>query len=105
MSAPRSGGLLGPPTARLKFVCPGRSGHALPFRDLYPSVETVPRHAGLATNHGATLVTVTVMDQSGNRIDGAHVTLTTDNCTFVSDGRRNRYISPAAGGKTVTIYV
>ena len=91
----------------IDLACPGQADTAT-ISTLYPSLETQPATAGVAINHGETPVTVTVLDQSGNRIDGANVTLTTDNCTFQPDTNHPAnaaasYLSPAGGGQTVTI--
>ena len=84
-----------------KFVCPGVPDTAT-ISVLYPTLETNPSIAGVAINHGETPVTVTVLDQAGNRIDGAHVTLTTDDCTF-KPASSSDVFSPAGGGTTVDI--
>ena len=84
-----------------KFVCPGVPDTAT-ISVLYTTLETNPATAGVAINHGETPVTVTVKDQNGNPIDGAHVTLTTDDCTFQPSSTSDVF-SPAGGGKTVDI--
>jgi hypothetical protein len=92
----------------LKFVCPGVPDTAK-IAASPSTVETFPATAGIAANASMSKITVTVYDQDGNNLDGAHVTLTTDDCTFVSDGGDvsadlgGVAISPAGGGKTVDI--
>jgi hypothetical protein len=84
----------------VKFVCPGVPNTAK-ISAFPTSVETYPATYGIVSNASKSTITATVYDQDGDNLDDAHVTLTTDNCTFVAEG--SSYISPAGGGKTVDI--
>ena len=84
----------------LKFYCTGQADTAEIVANP-TSVEIAP----VGSEVSASTVRVTVEDQDGDRIDGAEVTFTTDNCTFRNtDPVGENPISPAGGGQTVTTY-
>jgi hypothetical protein len=91
----------------IKVLCIGQADSAS-IKTQRTTLETHP--TGVAPSGFAeSIITVTVEDQFGDRLDGVEVTLTTDNCTFARDpntlfGDAPSFISPAGGGKTVTIH-
>jgi hypothetical protein len=85
----------------LKFLCGGQADTAT-IATQRTQVETQP--TGVAPGgFGTSVITVTVLDQFGDRIDGVEVTFSTDNCQFRNtDPVGDTPISPAGGGTTVT---
>jgi hypothetical protein len=90
----------------VKFECPGLVDSA----EIDANPETV-EVSPVGSSSSFSLITVTTMDENGDRIDGAEVTFTTDNCTFRNTGSAFtgtagltsiEGISPAGGGTTVT---
>ncbi len=79
----------------LKFYCPGQADTAT-IATQYSKLET----SAATGSHDSSIITVTVEDQFGDRLDGAEVTFSTDNCKFDSASD----ISPAGGGTTVTTW-
>jgi hypothetical protein len=77
----------------VKFFCVGQADSAT-IAVSPATVEIVP----VGNSKGSSVVTVTVLDQDGQRLDGAEVTFTTDKCRFDGDDET----SPAGGGTTVT---
>jgi hypothetical protein len=83
-----------------KFFCYGQPDKAT-IAASRTTVETDPTEVD-SSSYGQSIITVTVEDQFGDRIDGAEVTFSTDNCTF--DATADGDITPAAGGTTVTVW-
>ncbi len=79
----------------LKFYCPGQADSAT-IATQYSKLET----SAATGSHDSSIITVTVEDQFGSRLDGAEVTYSTNNCKFDSASD----ISPAGGGTTVTTW-
>ena len=85
----------------LKFFCEGQAESAT-IATQRTTVETQPTDVG-PSGFGTSVITVTVLDQFGDRIDGVEVTFSTDNCQFRNtDPVGDSPISPAGGGTTVT---
>ena len=102
--APPSSGVIPPNTdlnytelggISLKFYCTGQADTAT-IASQYSKVETSAQTGSSSTS----IITVTVEDQFGDRMDGAEVTYSTNNCKFSSASD----ISPAGGGTTVTTW-
>jgi hypothetical protein len=107
----------------LKFRCEGQAESATISASPL-TVETVPAPVELLgnvlgispANVSQSLITVTVLDQFGRRLDGAEVTFTTDRCRFLTTlqtgtgpgapgtGGVQAGVSPAGGGTTVTTF-
>jgi hypothetical protein len=87
----------------LKFRCGGQAESATIAANP-TTVETQP--TGVTPGGlGSSTITVTVLDQFGDRLDGAEVTFSTDNCQFRNtDPVGDNPISPAGGGTTVTTF-
>jgi hypothetical protein len=87
----------------IKFRCGGEAESATIAANP-TTVETQP--TGVAPSGlGQSTITVTVLDQFGDRLDGAEVTFTTNNCQFRNtDPVGDNPISPAGGGTTVTTF-
>jgi hypothetical protein len=79
----------------VKFFCAGQAESAT-IAASPSTVEIVP----VGSSKGSSTITVTVLDQDGDRLEHAEVTFTTNKCKF--DGDSNT--SPAGGGTTVTTY-
>jgi hypothetical protein len=85
-----------------KFLCGGQADSA-EIKTQRTTLETHPTGIG-PSGFGESLITVTVEDQFGDRLEHAEVTFTTDNCTFKNHEDSDAPISPAGGGKTVTTF-
>ncbi len=90
--------------ATAKFYCTGQAESAT-IATQYSTLESSPA----AGSHDESIITVTVEDQFGDRIDGVEVELTTTDCKLKSDGGDDipggsNPIAPAAGGTSVTVY-
>jgi hypothetical protein len=88
-----------------KFRCEGQADTA-EIKAQRTTVETEPTNVA-PNGFGTSLITVTVFDQFGDRLDGANVTFTTDNCTFTNPEAENEDDSgtdPEAGGTTVETF-
>jgi hypothetical protein len=83
----------------LKFFCGGQADAA----EIMANPETVETNP-VGSSKSSSIITVTVEDQSGARIDGVTVHFTTDNCKFSNPESANADdtgISPAGGGTSV----
>jgi hypothetical protein len=88
----------------LKFLCVGQAESAT-IATQRTTVETQPTDVA-PSGFGTSVITVTVLDQNGDRIDGAEVTFSTDNCQFrnTTPDEGDNPITPAGGGTTVTTF-
>jgi hypothetical protein len=88
-----------------KFRCEGQADTA-EIKAQRMTVETDPTNVP-PNGFGTSLITVTVFDQFGDRLDGANVTFTTDNCTFTNpeaDNPDDSGTDPENGGTTVETF-
>ena len=83
----------------VKFFCGGQAETA-EIKTQWSTLETQPTNVA-PNGFGTSVITVTVWDQFGDRVDGVPVTLLTDNCTFTREG--SSYLAPSTGGQTVDI--
>jgi hypothetical protein len=86
----------------LKFFCGGQADSAT-IATQRTTVETQPTLVAPG-GFGDSVITVTVLDQFGDRIDDVEVTFSTDNCQFrnTTPDAGDNPITPAGGGTTVT---
>jgi hypothetical protein len=92
----------------VKFFCEGQAESAT-IAASPTTVETSPATG----SQNYSLITVTVLDQFGDRLDGAEVTFSTDNCSFRQTGSpfgstagltSSADLTPAGGGTVVTTW-